>query len=180
MSQQLALLPANQATDRQLAFLNTLRVERGFNPIHSDDWAGVTKRRASELIDYMKALPRPLVPAAPLPGPLDHLPVSKYAVEEQYQDDNGLLNVELVFCEVREWKGRRYFRVLIGAPGDWRRERVTYPRQQQLVRLIEQATSKEAALRYSREFTRCAACESPLSDPESRARGFGPVCWQRY
>ena len=37
-----------------------------------------------------------------------------------------------------------------------------------------------AAVRYSKHFTVCAVCGSPLSDPESMERGLGPVCAERF
>jgi len=37
-----------------------------------------------------------------------------------------------------------------------------------------------AAVAYGKEFGKCAVCAKELSDPESVARGIGPVCAERY
>jgi Family of unknown function (DUF6011) len=37
-----------------------------------------------------------------------------------------------------------------------------------------------AAVAYGKQFGRCAVCAKELSDPDSVARGIGPVCAERY
>lgn len=88
------------------------------------------------------------------------------------------------FFEVRvgkkgKWEGFRFVDHLIGAPGDWRR---IPQRGSGRIAILEYIANdpKEFALRFSREFTICAACGAPLSDPESVARGFGPICAEKF
>lgn len=107
---------------------------------------------------------------------LREVPASHYALETP----DGLK-----FYEVRigrsgtRWDGFRFVDHLVGAPGGW----VCYPvrgaaRHELLAELL--VDPREAAVRYSREFTVCAACGSPLSDADSIARGLGPVCAERF
>jgi len=106
------------------------------------------------------------------------VPESKYALVRP--------NGELGFCEVRngkkntKWESFQFVDILIGAPGDWRRIPAKGEQRKQILNLLEQDGYKNAALRYSEKHVRCAACESPLSDAESLARGFGPICILRF
>lgn len=173
MSQQLTLLPADQATARQLAFLNTLRVERGYDAINADAWDRVTKRHASQLIDSMKALPRRAAAAAPAPragGYLADIPFSKYSVVE-----SGVRT----FWEVKAWKGTTYIRLLVGAPGEFTRTRVSYTRACLVAALIK-ADVLAAAQAFATHYTCCAVCGADLSDETSVALGLGPICRRRF
>lgn len=94
-------------------------------------------------------------------------------------------NGELGFLEVStgrkgtKWENYQFVNLLVGAPGDWRRiPMLKQQRANLLARLAENPL--EAALRFSHHFTVCAACGSPLSDPESRERGLGPVCAAKF
>ena len=42
------------------------------------------------------------------------------------------------------------------------------------------ADPKEAMARYGRETGTCGVCSRPLEDPESVARGIGPVCAKKF
>lgn len=102
------------------------------------------------------------------------LPDSRYAL----RTDNGL-----VFYEVRtgkgKWAGFQFLDRLIGHPGDWLKTPVKGANKAAVMSLLRQ-DPLDSALLYSTEFTRCAACDSPLSDPESVERGMGPVCIARF
>lgn len=163
---------ANQATDRQLSFLNTLRVERGYVAIHADDWTGVTKARASKLIDEMKAMPRANAPRpdAPRVGYLDGLPLSKYSVIEE-----GVRT----FWEIKRFKETTYMRLLVGAPGEFNRVKVGLDRARTVASEIRQDPAA-AALAFANHYVCCAVCGAELSDPVSVALGLGPVCRTRF
>lgn len=104
------------------------------------------------------------------------VPASHYAIETQ----EGLK-----FYEVRigkpgtKWDGFRFVDRLIGHPGSWKEIPVKGASRLEVLRYLA-PNPMEAAVRYSREFTVCACCGSPLSDPESMARGLGPVCAERF
>jgi len=119
---------------------------------------------------------------------LQALPISKFIVD----DLSGGRKVHLEIVERRG--GRRYMNLLIGAPGDWTRGRVSAGLQALYVAKIQSASyydeigarqvegPEAAALRFSREHKCCAACMSPLSDESQPGykRGLGPVCVTRF
>jgi hypothetical protein len=105
------------------------------------------------------------------------VPASKYAL----YDGDG----KIIFYEVRigkagtRWDGFRFVDHLVGHPGDWARYPVKGEARKQLLLDIGM-NPKAAAVRFSKHFTICAVCSSPLSDPESVAAGLGPICAQRF
>lgn len=104
------------------------------------------------------------------------VPDSKYAL---IRPSDGVLE----FFEVRtghgKWDGMQFVDRLIGAPGDWRKTPVKGAEKKRVMQQID-SDPKASAVRYSREFTVCAVCGSPLSDPESLAQGLGPICARRF
>jgi hypothetical protein len=104
------------------------------------------------------------------------VPDSHYAVEEDGQ---------LKFFAVKtgkkggRWEGFQFLTMLVGAPGGFDEYPVKGARKAKLMAEINK-DAKAAAIRYSREFTVCAACGSPLTDPESMAIGLGPICASRF
>lgn len=87
------------------------------------------------------------------------------------------------FYKVKQGKGKwahvKFVSRLIGHPGDFLETPVRGANKAAVLNLIAQ-DPQEAAVRFSREFTLCAVCLSPLTDPESRERGLGPVCAGRF
>lgn len=103
------------------------------------------------------------------------IPASKYALPK----DDG----KIIFYDVRKgtkkWAGFTFVDRLVGHPGDW----MTYPvKGENKNQVLDQIAHDplKAALLFSRTFVICAACSSPLSDPESLTRGFGPVCVLKF
>lgn len=108
--------------------------------------------------------------------PISEIPASRYALDTE----NGLK-----FYGVRigkagsRWDGFRFVDLLVGHPGDFEK----YPVKGAARTVVLEALAKdprEAAVRFSKEFTVCAVCGSPLTDPESRALGLGPTCAERF
>lgn len=174
------------ASEKQVKFVNDLRLERALPALTEDEVRTLDGRSASREIDRLKALPRVARPAQ-APNPFGDLPLCKYIVT----GDQG----QRVHLEVVERRnGARFVNVLIGAPGDWRRQNVSYSTQRTLAAKIRDAAYTDhvgrqhlhgpeaAAVRFSREHQVCAACLSPLSDesqPGYRV-GLGPVCRTRF
>ncbi len=104
------------------------------------------------------------------------VPDSKYAL---VRPSDGLLEFFEVKTGKGKWAGKQFVERLIGAPGDWRRYPVRGMERQRVMQQID-FDPKAAAIRFSKEFTVCAVCGSPLSDPESLALGLGPICARRF
>jgi len=110
---------------------------------------------------------------APEPAGLDWaaikaLPAARYATTEGEK-------VEFWRVEVSE-QGMRFITKLIGAPGDFRKVRVT--KATQVAVLNEIAQDPAAAMKaFADHFTACGRCCSPLTDEVSRERGLGPDCF---
>lgn len=131
-------------------------VSADFRPMALADYKPAAKPQAPKISDFQ-------------------VPASKYALS---------LGGKLRFFQVNKptkgkWAGYTFVTELIGAPGDWRQLKLNKVFTTEVLAHIA-LDPKEAAVRYSNEFTRCAVCESPLSDEESRARGLGPVCAGRF
>jgi hypothetical protein len=103
------------------------------------------------------------------------VPDSKYAM----LDVTG----KIVFYEVSTGKGKwshmQFVSRLVGHPGDFMKYPVKGESKRQVLLAIG-ADAKSAAVAFGKHFTVCAACGSPLSDPDSIAAGMGPVCATRF
>lgn len=134
---------------------------------------GTVMTKAPEVEGFAKQYieSRDFKPMATSPEPL---PASSYALETA----NGL-----AFYEVQngkgKWKGTQFLVKLIGHPGTWKKIPVKGSARS-IVMAQLQEDPKAAAILFSRNFTICAVCGSPLSDPESLAAGLGPVCATRF
>lgn len=162
------------ASPRQVKFINDLRRERGI-PALTDAEAGALtggmSGTASREIDRLVAQPRVAVPAQPAGGRmLADLPLSKYAITE-----DGVMT----FWVVAEFRGTRYMRLLVGAPGDFRRVKVGYDRARRVADAIR-VDVHAAALAFAQHHTCCAVCGADLSDETSVRLGLGPICRQRF
>lgn len=113
------------------------------------------------------AKPAPKEAAASAYQPMADVPAGRFAIE---------LDGALKFYRVKEAKnGRKYVSAVSGGPGAFRYFNVSADTARRVRELI--AVDAEAALvRFGHEVGACGVCGSPLTDPESRARGIGPVC----
>lgn len=78
--------------------------------------------------------------------------------------------------EGSRWEGMTFVRLLVGSPGNLREHRVGRPAANSILAKIAEAGPVEAMARFGHELGICGRCASPLTDPESIARGIGPVC----
>lgn len=133
------------------------------------------------------------IPAAvqltiPIPDIPTPVPPSKYALMA-----TGGLSPHTYFYVVKAGTRNpniRFVDRLVGSIGNWRKVRMPVHLQKSILHSIAADSyvdggrvlhgPEAAAVRYSREFTACACCDSPLSDPVSVAQGIGPVCIKRF
>lgn len=102
---------------------------------------------------------------------IKQIPAGKYALVRK---DGGLDFLEVVHEGNRDWVYR-----LHGAPGDFRREKLSYALMFFAAGHIL-ADLPECAKRFGQHFRTCGRCDSPLTNAESRAFGLGPVCRKAY
>lgn len=112
--------------------------------------------------------------------PVVKVPESYYALENLPGHSNAL-----TFFQVKngkqgsKWEGFQFVTRLVGAPGEFREFPVKGDAKAIVLRTIAD-DPKAAAVRFSTEFTICAACGATLTDDDSRARGLGPVCAAKF
>jgi hypothetical protein len=159
-------------------------LERGFDILGwgSDEYNAehdkfVSKAEAGDVITFLKSLPwkpredGPATGRAPQ-GNQDEVPEGRYAL----QGKDGVVR----FYQVEKppdgrWKGYTFVKILIGSPGDWRKERLNRSVQPAILSAI--AADVAGALRlYGQKTEQCGACHSPLSTTRSRAAGYGEIC----
>lgn len=166
----MTLTAIHPATQAQVNFINSLRTQRAIAPLSDDELKVLDKRDASREIDRLKALPI-VRPAANANDRLfEGIPFAKYAVRE---------NGALTFWEVKAYQGRTYLRLLIGAPGAFRRVKVNWDRVQDVARTLRN-DPHAATLAFSRHYRCCSVCGAELSDERSLELGLGPICRQRF
>lgn len=94
----------------------------------------------------------------------------------------GYTTHEWKFFEVQDGKGRwagvQFVKRLIGAPGDYQKANVNRDDARRIAERIAKDPQK-AMTDYGLQSGVCGRCSSPLTDPESLARGIGPVCIQK-
>lgn len=170
------------ATDKQIAFLESLRASR--TPDVPADavkaWAQqVGKREVSKKIDSLKALP---VVAGPLSSKAQ---VAQQQAKHQQEPADGIYYVEATNEIYKVYKmvhgsGRQGVKRL-----DWR-DGDKEGRFQYLGLAIRNLPanavlmSKEQAQEFGRIYGFCVRCAATLTDDDSIARGLGPVCAGKF
>ena len=104
---------------------------------------------------------------------------AKYAIPASYlftSYPNLKITGDLLFLEVKTYKGKRYLNRLQGAPGDFTRSWVgDYATGTGLLKFIAGRHVEFAGL-FAKHFSVCGRCASPLTDQKSRETGIGPEC----
>jgi hypothetical protein len=167
------------ATQKQMDYISVLKAQRNWLGRITDATAEIldmisrrypiTRDQAHIVISQLQGCrPRPTQKPADL---LSKLPVSRYALPKR--DGTGWTFFELCTSTTP------YLVQLIGSPSGWSRRPLSHHLQMCAAQHIAE-DPKAAAVAYAREHGRCAVCNASLSDPESIARGLGPVCAKRF
>lgn len=170
-----------QATHKQISYIGLLAKGRVLPPAESDARveramllppSALTMADAHELIDWLKKLPRK-------DGQQDweklkpQLKPGSYALREP----DGDVSFYAVDMPARgNWAGQVFIVKLVGAPGDWLRQRIADPRK-----VAERIAADliGAARLFGQKARACGQCGSPLSNVRSRAAGYGEECATR-
>lgn len=173
--------PMWPASDKQIKYVLGLQDER----ILPDNWliydqAALEKMerdQVSGIITMLKALPKG-----------NHsedqkewtMPDGRYALLFEFGTDNNEDSVWRFYQVDRptdgRWKGYTFLNMLIGAPGSYRKEPIRAAKERNRILADIERDPKEAMVNYGLQSGICGRCSSPLTDPDSLARGLGPVC----
>jgi hypothetical protein len=169
--------PVNPASEAQGRYITTLQKER----VLPSDWLAfdydqdlpfLEKADANSKINALKAMPKKDWGTNGRFPSNWTMPAGRYAVHDDTQ---------WRFWEVSHgkdgtrWQGYTFVVMLIGAPGAYKKVRVSKHDANAVLRYIEDNQNK-AMTDYGLQSGVCGRCASPLSDPQSLARGIGPVC----
>ena len=161
------------ATDKQVAFLTKLSVERGVAT--AEDIAklveqGLLKRTASQMIDgLLKSRPAPVAPPKPT---APEFPAGRYAL---VHDSGTTYFFQVDRPTEGKWAGYTFVKRVSG-DNLLRVDRAEAPH---ILRAIA-ADPLTAARRYGREKRCCGMCGHGLTDDTSLKLGIGPDCIKNH
>lgn len=184
--------PIWAATDKQRNFIGQLLTDRDVTETSAEGIKLVIERedlqkdQASEIISKLLELPhRPRAASgesAVGDDPFDVLQTSRFAipVEEISPALRSLAgHSDLLFGEVREWKGFKFVNVLKGAPGQFNRTRLRGAQKFEVGRILLKDQLKYVKL-YGEHYSCCGSCGAELTDETSRKLLLGPECRKKY
>lgn len=187
---------ARPASEAQVKFINDLFAKRDLPALvlaMKPDASKISMTQASGLIDMLKGYPVKAVAPAPDKAPgqstydlykdeLEKVPNSKYAIRTDMLKVALVgfpLHGDMLFLEVRTYKGRKSILRLTGAPGAFSRGRIAPATAITLLRII--ATDPvRCAREFGEHYKVCGRCAAELTDPVSRATQFGPECRKAF
>lgn len=167
-------VPRWPASDKQIAYVIGLQEERilpdEYNVLSEQQLKRRERDAVSSIINLLKTFPKKEKGSTRKQW---SLPAGRYAIKHS---DTG----EWWFFEVGKptegrWAGYTFIKRLVGAPGQYRKVDMTASERVGWLSAIED-DPKQAMVDYGMESGVCGRCSSPLTDPESLARGIGPVC----
>jgi hypothetical protein len=148
----------NPASPRQISFLTSLASEREFD-LSERNPAGMTVREASEMIEFLLAMPKP---------------ASRVSFVELELGMYRLANGDIYRVQRSRESGRLYAKKL-----DWANN--TFVFESGAMRLItaDDRMTLADAKAWGVETGVCCVCSAFLTDPRSVEAGIGPVCASR-
>ena len=160
------------ASEKQIAFIKSLGAER-VSPTGEWKWGSdpdyfnnLTKEKASYVISKMKALPRKQQEMLPVEVTASTKPVEGI---HTVKTSKGVAFVKVLTAHYGS--GRLYTKV-------WSPSAQKFVRASGWLKKTSEGTlmTKEEAAKFGALYNHCANCGKILSDEESVARGYGPVC----
>jgi hypothetical protein len=127
------------------------------------------KWTVSKWIDYLKQQPVDVKDGYAQP----QVPAGRYAV---YGDDGTVDFYQVDKPEQGRWVGHTFVKLLIGAPGSFNEQRFDKTTAATILRKIETSGVENSARLFGQKTEHCGNCMSPLTQPQSRAAGYGGTC----
>lgn len=173
---QRAAAPASEA---QQSYITSLLDQKDV-PVTAIDPDTLTKDQASNLIEYLLALPRKpvnvVVTGTSVPAPAGTVPNGRYALAAPGETQAKFYRVNSP--DKGTWKGYTFVsEVLGGGLGGWGNERsIRNGAERNAVLVAIAINPQEACARYGHLTNHCGVCRKLLTDEVSVANGIGPVC----
>lgn len=151
--------PTNLATEKQVAFAASLWAER--MTVEAPDFAAMGKGQISELINTLKATPKPSVSASPK------------AEAVLVKGDVHVVDGEYYRVHTAQSTGNLYAARFTGHRFEYERGAIR--------RLTpENKITAEQAAEFGGMYNACCFCSKALDTPESTEVGYGPVCATKH
>lgn len=170
------------ASNAQVSFINDLLAKRDVPPAIAEvirTSQALTSRQASGWIDTLKGYPfKDKAPVSDFYAAFEGVEDSKYAIPGSMLAmvmPDSIKDSDILFLEVKTYRGRRYLNKLTGAPGDFTRTRFPMTVGLQLLNLIK-GRHVEFAQNFGKHYSCCGRCAAPLTDARSRELHVGPEC----
>ena len=160
------------ATDKQKQFVRTLLSEREGN-VSAEALRLMLNgaRERNELTAaLMSATIEQLIAIPPNNAPVS-VPDGRYALPAE----DGHFVFYKVEAGAGKWDSYTFVKQLIGSVGSWVEQNQSKAMTQSVLRRISENV-EEAARMFGIKAKACGYCASPLSNPQSRAAGYGETC----
>jgi hypothetical protein len=166
-------------SEKQVNYVLLLQTERElpseYVPKYEDEIRAMEKDEVSRLIGELKVLAYVSPKGRGQSSTPPDMPAGRYAL----QDNEGKWSFFQIDKPTEgRWAGYTFIKRLIGAPGQYRKEQVSATVRYAIMDRIAKDPQK-AMTDYGLQSGVCGRCSSPLTDPESLARGIGPICIQK-
>lgn len=168
--------PMWPASDKQAQYVLGLQDERqlpeGYTLRTMETIMLMEKDAVSADINFLKTLPRK-GGGSTTTRKQYVMPAGRYAI--QHSETGVWWFFEVNKPTEGRWFGYTFIKRLIGAPGQYNKVALTASERAGWLDAIER-DPKQAMVDYGLQSGVCGRCSSPLTDPDSLARGLGPVC----
>lgn len=149
-------------------------LEAAFGELHERVDGRLGKREASNWIEKLKTLPAKNIKGSGghWPSIETDIPAGHYAVT----GEDGTTDFYRVDKPTEgKWAGRTFVKLQLSETY----ERLSLSGTRAVLKKIEEAGPREAAIRYGKELGKCAICNRTLTNNDSIALGIGPVCAEK-
>lgn len=174
-------------SEKQVNFILNLLDQREISPDAAtqmrEKLPTLDKRQASNLIDSLLKLPVAVTQRVnPTQEILSTIQKSKYALPVDHISHLDLdfeIHGDLLFLEVREFRGTLYMRRLTGNLGGFMRHKLSV---QDVIDLSKVIASNQYLYTktFGEHYSCCGSCGAELTDPVSRSLFLGPECRKKF
>lgn len=158
------------ATDKQKQFVRSLLAEREGNEKIDSIRLALNIARENNTLNA-EIVSNAITMLLAIPANTTKVPDGRYALPAQ----DGHFVFYRVEAGEGKWDGRTFVSQLIGSVGSWDEAKIGREHAQSILARIA-VNVEEAARMFGIKAKACGYCASPLSNPQSRAAGYGETC----